>query len=608
MPGIVGIIGNEPAGQNASALGLMVKCMMHEPFYTSGSLVDRQLGVAIGWVCHAGSFADCMPIWNETKDVCLIFSGENFADCTEIDQLRVRGHQFRTDDASYLVHLYEEFGPKFLGKLNGRFSGLLLDLREQKVVLFNDRYGLGRIYYHETREGIYFASEAKALLKLLPHLRQLDPTSLGEFFSCGCALQNRTLFSGVSLLPGGSAWTIAPAQRTRKESYFRPEVWESQPRLGGAEYYEKLRETFPRVLRRYFRDNEQMAVSLTGGVDSRMIMAWANRPAGRLPGYTFAGMFREAIDVTSAREVARICEQPHQSLSVGREFLSGFPALAERTVYVSDGSMDITGTPDLYVNHLARQVAPIRLTGNYGGEILRSIVAFKPMSLHEGLFERELTRLVRTAAQTYSSELNERRLAFIAFKQVPWHHYARLSVELSQLTVRSPYLDNDLVALAFQVPLEHSTSNELSLRLIADGNPALGKIGTDRGLLYRSIPVVSKAANLYREFTFRAEYAYDYGMPHWLARLDRMLMPLHLERLFLGRHKFYHFRLWYRDELSQFVKDVLLDARSRSRPYVNGAFLEEMVNDHTSGRANYTQEIHRTLTCELIQRQLIEMN
>jgi asparagine synthase (glutamine-hydrolysing) len=319
-------------------------------------------------------------------------------------------------------------------------------------------------------------------------------------------------------------------------------------------------------------------------------------------------MFRDCVDVKIARHVASICQQPHQVIPVGRDFLSQFPTLAEKTVYVTDGAMDVSASPDLFVNRIAREIAPVRLTGNYGQEILRSAVSFGPRSLTEGFFAPEFRALVRGAAQTYLSELSERRLLFVAFKQVPWHHYSRLALEKSQLSLRSPYLDNDLVALAFQVPADLATTNELSLRLIADGNPALGRIATDRGVLYRPVPVVTKLRHLYQEFTFKAEYAYDYGMPHWLTRLDHTFAPLQLERLFLGRHKFYHFRLWYREELSQYLQDILLDPRTRARPYLDGRRLEEIVNSHIKGYRNYTSELHRVLTAELIQRKLIEMN
>src|SRR5947209_6886931 len=107
-----------------------------------------------------------MPVWNEKRDVCLVFSGEDFTDRSELEKLRARGHVFDLENASYLVHLYEEHGVKFLEKLNGGFCGVLADLREEKVLLFNDRYGLNRLYYHENDRGLFFASEAKALLKV----------------------------------------------------------------------------------------------------------------------------------------------------------------------------------------------------------------------------------------------------------------------------------------------------------------------------------------------------------------------------------------------------------------------------------------------------------
>jgi asparagine synthase (glutamine-hydrolysing) len=113
---------------------------------------------------------------------------------------------------------------------------------------------------------------------------------------------------------------------------------------------------------------------------------------------------------------------------------------------------------------------------------------------------------------------------------------------------------------------------------------------------------------LFQEFTFKAEYAYDYGMPQWLTEFDHTFRWLHLERAFLGRHKIHHFRTWYRDELSSYVKEIMLDRRTLNRPYLRGARLVEMVNSHLRGVRNYTREIHKLLSIELVQRQLIESN
>jgi len=585
----------------------MLDSMTREPFYTSGHFAEDRLELSIAWTCHKGSFADCLPIWNETRDIVLFFTGEDFADAAIIAKLKTQGHQF-DDGAGYLVHLYEETGIEFLERLNGWFSGVLVDLRQRKAVLFNDRYGLRRIYYHENDSALYFSSEAKALLKVVPETRRLDARSLGELVSCGCVLQNRSLFSGVSLLPAASRWTFSPGQRLRKEVYFKRESWESQGLLPENEFYDQLKETFSRILPRYFRDRQTIGMSLTGGVDGRMIMAWAQASPGTLPCYTFGGTYRDCNDVRLARRIARMCRQPHQVIQVDGEFLRDFSGLAAKAIRVSDGAMDITGSAELYVNRIARKIAPVRLTGNYGSELVRGNVAFKPETPPAGLFASEFEQQVRDGSATYAEETQCHPISFIAFKQVPWHHHARFSIEQSQLTPRSPFLDNDLVGLMYRAPRHLVLSKEPSFRLIAEGNEALGRLPTDRGLRYKPIPVASRVQNSYQEFTAKAEYAYDYGMPQWLARLDRTVSSLRLERLFLGRHKFCHFRIWYRDQLAECLKELLLDRRSRERPWLNGGRMEAMVTSHTAGRANFTSEIHRVLALELIQRELIEKN
>jgi len=607
MPGIVGIISQRPSGECHSLVKGMVKCMMHEAFYVSGTYINEELGLWSGWACHRGTFGDCLPIWNEKKDICLLFSGEDFADQTDVDALRTRGHEFGSDDASYLIHLYEEMGSGFLERLNGWFSGILIDFRQKKIVLFNDRYGMDRIYYHESQDGFYFASEAKGLLKVLPHLRQINHRSLAEVISCNAILQNRSLFTGVSLLPPASSWVFSHGEAVKKKTYFKAQIWENRPELSPEEYYEQFRETWKRILPRYFHGKQPTGLSLTGGVDSRMILAWAPRGPGSLPCYTWGGRYRDCADVKIARKAAKICQQPHDTILVSAEFLSQFPDLAERAVYISDGTMDVAGAIDLYVQRAARQIAPVRLSGVYGGEILRRLVMFKPDPPDDDLFDSELAHSFRQAAETYADELQGNRLSFTAFKQVPWYMVGKLTLERSQVTLRSPYFDNDLVELAYQVPTE-MLNNKPALRLIADANAALGKIGTDRGLCSRVIPGLTPIVNAYQEFTFKAEYAYDYRMPQWVAKIDHFFRWLHLEKLFVGRHKFHHFRIWYRDDLASRLREILLDPACRCRQYVRPGALEQILITHTSGRRNYALEIHKLLTLEFIQRKLIELN
>ncbi len=207
MPGIVGLIQRGDATERATTLLAMTTCMMHERHYAVSTYSNDRLGLSVASINHAGAFSDCMPVWNETRDVCLVLVGEEFTDAEEVARLRARGHDCSFEDASYLVHLYEEGGLGCLAKLNGWFSGVLVDLRVGTAALFNDRYGLGRLYYHESPTGFFFSSEAKALLGVAPE-RRLNYQSLAEVFSCGCVLNGNSLYSHIGIVPGGSVWTF----------------------------------------------------------------------------------------------------------------------------------------------------------------------------------------------------------------------------------------------------------------------------------------------------------------------------------------------------------------------------------------------------------------
>src|ERR1022692_2924762 len=199
MPGIVGLITKMPRVWAEPQLRRMVETLRHESFYVTGTWIDESLGVYVGWVERENSFSDGMPMRNERDDVVLMFSGEDYPEPGIARRLKERGHECEAEGPSYLVHLYEE-NSCFPRNLNGRFHGLVADRARGLAILFNDRYGMHRLYYHESKEAFYFAAEAKAILKVCPELRTVNPRSLGEFVSCGCVLENRTLFEGVHVL------------------------------------------------------------------------------------------------------------------------------------------------------------------------------------------------------------------------------------------------------------------------------------------------------------------------------------------------------------------------------------------------------------------------
>ena len=170
MPGIVGIVTRMPRERAEPEFIRMVESLRHHASYEAGTWIDESLGLYVGWVERKDSFSSGMPLRNERGDITLVFSGEEFPEPATGRHLKERGHTINLDGPSYLVHLSED-DPRFPAGLNGRFHGLLANRAASSAMLFNDRYGMHRLYYHQSKEAFYFAAEAKALLAVREEFR-----------------------------------------------------------------------------------------------------------------------------------------------------------------------------------------------------------------------------------------------------------------------------------------------------------------------------------------------------------------------------------------------------------------------------------------------------
>jgi asparagine synthase (glutamine-hydrolysing) len=600
MPGIVGLITKNPRAWAQEQLVAMMRPLLHEPFYVNRTWLDETLGVYAGWIAIKDSFAAEMPLRDERRNVTLLFSGEEYTAQEAAPPSKGNGHNSRGNAASQLVRLCGK--PDFPKNLNGMFHGMVADRTSGTVSLFNDRFGMHRLYYHGSAEGFYFASEAKAILAAKPELRRANARSMGEFLALSCVLENRTIFEDIHALPPASLWTFRNAELAHQATYFRPQEWEEQAPLSESAYYRELLDVVRNTLPRYFQGSQELGIAMTGGLDTRVILALHPSAPGTLKSYTFAGPLRESQDVRIGRKVAEICAQPYRVINVSDNYLGRFADYAQRGMYLTEGTVDVGRSADLFLSEQARAVAPVKIVGTYGSEILRQAVMFKPADPMGGLFTGDVLSTVSEAKQTYAEQRRCHPVTFAAFRQSPWYHFGILATEKSQLTVRSPFLDNDFVRTVYRAPKAESAGEDLRPRLIREGNAKLAELRSDRGVGGNGGALSAALLRGYLEFTFKAEYAYDYGMPQSVSRIDHFFSMLHLERLFLGRHKLLHFRVWYRDQLADYVRQMLLDPLTLSRPFLNRKTVEALVRGHLKEGRNYTTAIHKLLSLELLNR------
>lgn len=599
MSAIVGIVSKSRLERCRGLLTRMISSIGRETFYNKALHLCSDIQVHIGWACHNGEFFDCMPIYNEARDVILFAAGEIFHDRNVVQSLKQRGHQFSDENAEYLVHLYEENGINFIKVLNGWFSGLIIDHRLRKAFIFNDRYGMQRIFIHESKNELYFASEAKALLAVLPETRDFDLQGLSEFLACGCTIRSHSLYKDISILPPASLWEINEGEINKKTFYFKIEEWKEEQKLNRDQFVYGFKELIGQVVKMYAEGALPVGISLTGGLDSRMIMACLDNSSDGFPCYSFGSMYRDTYDVMIAKQVANICNHVHQVLVLGEDFLSNFPYYLEKAVYLSDGYLGMSGAAELYLNTLARVIAPVRLTGNYGGELLRGDRAFKCEVPESGFVSSDLNPYFVMVKNAFEDIISIDAVSFALFHQAPSQGYGRLTIERSQVVLRSPFMDNDLVRFAYRAPQSLSSITELSLEIISKYKPVLLTIPTDRGLLLGSERLRYFVQQLYRETLFKAEYWSSHGMPTWLAKISWKGFERFLQDNFLGRHKFQHFRLWSQQHLSDYISDILMQGSYDLRQFFSKHQVETMINDHLTGRNNYLDQIDKLLTIYL---------
>ncbi len=374
MCGIAGIAAADPrhVPLEPEALRAMTAAIEHRGPDEDGHLLEP--GVALGMrrlsvIDPAGS---PQPVASEDGEITAIFNGEiyNFRELR--DDLRARGHRFATQgDGETIVHLYEEYGPRFVDRLRGMFAIALWDRPRRRLILARDRMGVKPLYVAETALGLAFASEVKSLVAGGLVRPRLDPDAAELFMAWGYVPGPATLFAGVRKLPPASYLLYADGCVVEQREYWSP--WDAPPESAGASWEEdgdRLLELLRTATRARMVSDVPLGVMLSGGLDSSLITALMAEASDH-PVQTFSVGFVEdasANELGEARQVARRLGTDHHELETSA--LDHPDLLDDALRHLEEPIADLSCVGLLLLSRLARETVTVALSGQGADELL----------------------------------------------------------------------------------------------------------------------------------------------------------------------------------------------------------------------------------------------
>ena len=341
MCGIAGFSGQDVTADAARpALERMIHTLAHRGPDGYGFHAEPGIGLAHARLSIIDLATGDQPIHNPRRDVWTVFNGEIFNYIELRQSLQAAGHQFYTQsDTEVIVHLYDRYGDDFVQHLNGQFAIALWDAKRQRLVLARDRAGIRPLFHTRSQGRIWFASEVKALLAVLPECATLDPLGLAQTLTYWSAVDPGTIYRGVQSLPPGCLLSIESDGSQNLKQYWDwtfPSAAETSPsrypktiEAATAE----LRELLVDAIRLQLRADVPVGAYLSGGLDSSGIVAMI-RGFTQTPVRTFSVAFEDGEFDESEHQQAMVRHlgTDHTTLRCTRRDIGeAFPRLIRHT-------------------------------------------------------------------------------------------------------------------------------------------------------------------------------------------------------------------------------------------------------------------------------------
>lgn len=275
MCGICGVITAGPP-PDLSVVRSMIGRLAHRGPDGCGYFRDRHAALGHARLSIIDEAGGAQPLTNEDGRIWLTFNGEIFNYVELREQLRDRGHEFRTrSDSEVIVHAWEEWGEACFSRFNGQWALALWDRRERRLVLSRDRLGVRPLYYTFDNGRLLFASEVKAIFADPAVPRAFDPVGLGQTLTYWSAVAPRTAYAGIKQLEPGYI-AIYDEAGFQKAPYWTPTFASrgEESMHDSTASADELRDRLVEAVRlRFLRSDVPVAAYLSGGMDSAVIAA-----------------------------------------------------------------------------------------------------------------------------------------------------------------------------------------------------------------------------------------------------------------------------------------------------------------------------------------------
>lgn len=257
------------------------------------------------------------PFKSSSSDAYIIYNGEIY-NYKELKS-NLKNIKFRTNsDTEVLLEGYLKEGINFFKKLRGIFAFAIYDKRgESKIILGRDPSGIKPLYFYNKSSFYVFGSEIKALLPSIRSDVTINENVLKCFLNLGYCPEPHTIYKEVNTAEPGNIVEIS------KDCIKKINLYEfnfsSENKFTFSQNTERVEEKLKIAVERNLIADVEVAVALSGGIDSSLIYYYANQINNKIKGLTIRFDDEEYNEEEIAKIYSNSLRGNHESVEVDSE-------------------------------------------------------------------------------------------------------------------------------------------------------------------------------------------------------------------------------------------------------------------------------------------------